>query len=107
MTTKMKAEAEDRKPKSAPAKGEAVGNRVELTWRGRPYSIDRENADNIEALEAVQDGKYFAAIRLYLGLDQWAAWKDHARDKQGRVRSAEFESFSQAIMDAIGGQGNS
>jgi len=89
-------------------KAEARDQFIEVEHNGATYRIDRENADNLELMEFTEDGKYISAIRGYLGPDQWSKWKDANRDDKGRVRSADFESFLQSVMDVIGvGSGNS
>ena len=97
-----------KKPTDRQPKAEARGDVITVEHNGETYQIDRENADNLELMEFTEDGKYISAIRGYLGLDQWSAWKEANRDDKGRVRSADFESFLQSVMDAIGGEsGNS
>src|SRR5437879_6247394 len=92
-----------KKPTDHAPKAEARADVITVEHNGATYQIDRENADNIELMEFVEDQKYISAIRGYLGLDQWSAWKEANRDEKGQVRSADFESFLQAVMDAIGG----
>jgi hypothetical protein len=92
----------DRQPKA-----EARGDVITVEHKGATYEIDRDNADNLELMEFAEEGKYILAIRGYLGDDQWSKWKDAVRDEKGRVRTAEFETFLQSVMDTIGGQGNS
>ena len=97
-----------KKPTDRQPKAEAHGDVITVEHNGATYEIDRDNADNLELMEFVEDGNYISAIRGYLGKDQWAKWKDAQRDEKGRVRSADFESFLQSVMDAIGGNaGNS
>lgn len=86
-----------------PAKAEARSEPIEVDFEGEHYVIDRENADNLELFELVEDEKYLSAIRGFLGAEQWSKWKDAHRDDQGRVRSASFEPFLDAVMVAIGG----
>lgn len=100
-TTKRKI-PQDRQPKA-----EARVGPVEFDYDGEHYTIDRDNADNIELMEYVEGEKYLSAIRGYLGAEQWDHWKDTHRDNKGRVASVHFEPFMQAVMDAIGGSGNS
>jgi len=102
-----KIPADAKKPTDRQPKAEAKADFLEVTHNDAVYRIDRDNADNLELMEFVEDGKYIIAIRGYLGEDQWAKWKDANRDDKGRVRSADFEPFLQAVMDAIGGPGNS
>jgi hypothetical protein len=89
-------------------KAEAAAQHLDVLHNGETYRIDRDNADNLELMEFTEDGKYISAIRGYLGEDQWSKWKNANRDEKGRVRSGDFESFLQSVMDAIGGKsGNS
>lgn len=90
-------------PTDRPAKAEARAQFVEFDHDGEHYTIDRDNADNLELMEFVEDGQYIRAIRGYVGLDQWAKFKDANRDEQGRVTTATFEEFLTLAMAAIGG----
>jgi hypothetical protein len=92
-----------KKPTDRQAKAEARSQFIEFVYEGVKYRIDRDNADDLEALEFVEDGKYLIALRSYLGRDQWAKWKDANRDAQGRVPSDAFEPFLDKVMAAIGG----
>ena len=96
-----------KKPQDRAAKAEARAKFIEFDHDGIHYVIDRDNADNIELMEFVEDEQYFKAIRGYLGTDQWNKFKDTHRDEQGRVSADAFEPFMQAVMDAVGGSGNS
>jgi hypothetical protein len=93
---------QDRLPKQT-AKTEAEGSDIQVEWQGIAYTIDRDNANNLELFEFVEDEKYIKAIRGYLGEDQWAKWKDSVRDDHGRVPADGFEGFLNAIMAAVGG----
>ena len=104
----MPTPANVKKPQDHAAKAEAVDGPIEVEHNGVLYLIDRDNADNLELMEFVEDRQYIKAIRGYVGQDQWDRFKDANRDDKGRVRSADFEPFLQAVMDAIGGgEGNS
>lgn len=92
-----------KQPQDRAIKAEAKGQHVEFDYEGVAYSIDRDNADNLEILEFVEDAQYIKAIRGYLGVEQWAKWKDANRDDKGRVSAGHFEPFVQACMDALGG----
>ena len=96
-----------KKPTDRQPKAEARGDVITVEHKGATYEIDRDNADNLELMEFIEDEQYIKATRGYLGADQWAKWKDANRDEKGRVRSADFESFLNTVMSAIGGQGNS
>lgn len=85
------------------AKAEAEDKVIEVDFHGEHYTIDREQADNLELMEFVEDEQYIKALRGYLGRDQWARWKDSQRTEDGRVPMAPFEDFLNAIMEAIGG----
>ena len=99
----MPAPKNAKQPTDRQAKAEAKSQFIELDYEGKHYTIDRENADNLELMEFTEDGQYIKAIRGYLGIDQWNAWKDARRDDKGRVTTQEFESFLNAVMEAIGG----
>lgn len=87
-------------------KVEADPKPVEFTFDGVDYTVDPEAANDLELLEALEDGKYITAIRSYLGADQWAQFKDSQRNDAGRVSADKTEAFLNALMEAVG-QGNS
>lgn len=99
----MPAPSNAKKPTDRQAKAEAQSQFIEFDHDGQHYVVDRENADNLELMEFVEDGQYIKAIRGYLGLEQWAKFKDSHRDDAGRVTTASFEDFLNAVMEAIGG----
>lgn len=104
MTTAPKSakQPEDHKPKGGDAKAEALGAPIVVEHDGETYEIDRANANNLELMEFAEDGKYLSAMRGYIGLSQWAAFKDKYRDDQGRVDPEQFEPFLDAVMAALG-----
>ena len=93
---------EDHKAKAA-AKAEVDGAPIEVDFGDEHYTIDRDQADNLELMEFVEDEQYIKAIRGYLGRAQWDRWKDSVRTADGRVPAASFEEFLNVIMEAIGG----
>ena len=99
----MPAPQNAKKPTDRQAKAEAKAQFIEFDHDGDHYVIDRENADNLELMEFVEDGQYIKAIRGYVGLDQWDKFKDSHRDDKGRVTTETFETFLNAVMEAIGG----
>jgi len=92
-----------KKPADRQAKAEALAQLIRVEYNGATYTIDRDNADNLELAEYMEEEKYILAIRGYLGMDQWAKWKDSCRDDMGRVKSEHFEPFLNAILAAVGG----
>jgi hypothetical protein len=90
-------------PQDHAAKAEAKSQDVKFAYDGVHYVIDRDNADNLELMEFVEDEQYIKAIRGYLGLDQWAKFKDSHRDDKGRVSTDAFDPFLNAVMAAVGG----
>lgn len=104
----MPAPASAKKPTDRlPAKAEAKDEPIIVEFDGETYTIDRDNADNLELFEFIEDEKYMSAIRGFVGPEQWAKYKDAHRDEKGRVPAATFQDFLQIVMDAIGGAGNS
>lgn len=94
---------QDHLPKQNPAKAEAQGRDLVVDFEGTAYSITRDRADDLEIMEFVEDQNYIKALRGYLGLEQWNAWKDQARGEDGIVRTSTFEELLDSIMKAIGG----
>lgn len=97
---------QDHKAKAAKAaaKAEAQDNKIiEVDFDGEHYTIERDQADNLELMEFVEDEQYIKALRGYLGREQWDRWKDSQRTEDGRVPMQPFEDFLNRIMEAIGG----
>lgn len=96
---------QDHKQKAAKtaAKAEAEQTIIEVPFDGSVFTIERDQADNLELMEFIEDENYIKALRGYLGTEQWAQWKDSQRTPDGRVPMARFEEFLNAIMEAIGG----
>lgn len=108
MATKPPAGAkapQDHQKKAAQA--DAEGADLVIEHAGREWVIARERADNLEVMEAAEDGQYITAIRTLLGAQQWSEWKDANRTDAGTVPAAIFEEFLDAAMAAMGGKGNS
>lgn len=93
---------QDHLPKNT-AKSEGEGRDIVAEFNGETYTITKDRADNLEIMEYVEDQEYIKALRGYLGLEQWATWKEQARDDDGIVRMSAFEQFLDSIMKAIGG----
>lgn len=88
MSAKQRAEAIG-KPTS-PAAGFAV------QWRGARFTLPRAEDFPLEALEAEEEGKHLTALKLILGVDQYATWRGLAST------AADAEEFSAAVMKELG-----
>ena len=92
----------DRKQSVASARAEAAAKGVAFTYDGAQYEVGPEATTDLELLEAVEDQRYIAACRGYLGKSQWDAFKDAHRDADGRVDSKHLEGLLQELMNALG-----
>ena len=91
-----------KKPADHAAKAEAKGEDIRFDFDGVEYVIPRETADNVELFELIEDGKNFAVARMFVGKEQWSAFKDRVRLPDGRVPGEPTDRFLNAIMAALG-----
>jgi len=93
-----------KRPQDHQAKAEAKGRDITVIYDDHTYVITRENADDVELFEEIERDHVLAAMRGFIGDEQWTFWKDTHRGPNGKVSmTVEFDSFMNAILDAIGG----
>ena len=88
MATRQRAEAT--------GKPTLPGAALAVTWRGKRFTLPRSEDFPLEALEAEEDGKHLTALKLILGLDQYATWRSLA------TTAADAEDFSAVVMKELG-----
>lgn len=57
-----------------------VVNSIDFEYDGEKYVVPFENLDDVDFLEAREDGKYATATRLALGEVQWKKFKSKKRN---------------------------
>jgi hypothetical protein len=65
------------------------------------YLIAGENLDDAELLEHFTDGNPIGALRIMLGAEGWASYKENSRNEAGRVTASgatEFLDYALAEM---------
>ena len=67
-----------------------------VMWRGRRFTLPSASEFPLEAMEAEEEGRHLAALRLILGSAQYATWRDLAKT------AADAEDFSAAVMRELG-----
>lgn len=89
-------------------KAEAEPNTEPISFEhdGETYTIAADAVNDLELLEDFEDGKNLSGIRRLLGAEQWARFKDSARDGAGRVPAEAAEPFLDKLQEVLG-QGNS
>lgn len=92
----------DRKQSAASARQEAAARGVTFTYDDVKYVVGPEAATDLELLEAMEDQRWIAACRGYLGKPQWDAFKEAHRDADGRIDAAHLEGLLQTLIDALG-----
>lgn len=68
----------------------------EYEFDGKTYKFDRDNTDDVEILEAFEDGKMITALRAILGPEQWATFKSKKRS------SEDLNKMAEAMFKAVG-----
>ena len=61
-------------------------------WRGKRFTLPTPENYPLDAIEAEEDGRTLAALRMILGTEQYATFREIAKT------TGDAENFSQAIM---------
>ena len=71
---------------------------VTFKFGDHTYTVDKNKiAEDLDILEAFEDGKIITPLKLLLGLKQWNAFKE--REKPNAAKLGEF---AEAMFDEIG-----
>jgi hypothetical protein len=65
------------------------------------YFIAGENLDDAELLEYFTDQNFVGALRIMLGPEQWAAYKENARLASGRVTASGAAEFLEYVLQEV------
>jgi hypothetical protein len=86
-----------------PAKEDVEGPKsVTVEWHGHEYLIAGENVDDVEVLEHLTDDNPIGALRLMLGPDLWAEYKENERNpKTGRTTASGAGEFLNHILQSV------
>lgn len=92
-----------------PAKEEATGPKdTVITWPplsedgvSHEYLIAGENLDDAELLEYFTDDNYIGALRIMLGAEGWAAYKENSRNANGKVTASGAAEFLEHILAEV------
>ncbi|GLY51296.1 hypothetical protein [Lentzea sp. NBRC 102530] len=69
---------------------------VTVQWRETTFTLPTAEDFPLEALEAEEEGRHLAALRVILGAEQYKAWRALART------AADAEEFSAVVMQELG-----
>jgi hypothetical protein len=71
---------------------------VSFEFDGKTYEFDKELiAEDIDILEAFEDGKLITPLKLILGLKQWNAFRAHSKPN-----AAKLGEFAEALFEVMG-----
>lgn len=93
-----------------PAKEEAAGPKdTVITWPpltdngtvSHEYFIAGENLDDAELLEYFTDENFVGALRIMLGQEGWARYKENARNENGRVTASGAAEFLNHVLNEV------
>lgn len=112
-TAKAAAAAGARKPADhAPAKADVEEQKnLEVEWHGHKYTITPDAFDDLEFVEAMLDVddptiedaersvQAFKGVRILLGPEGMAAYKEHERAQNGRVSFSGMIDFFNHLME--------
>ncbi|WP_158885081.1 hypothetical protein [Amycolatopsis anabasis] len=74
----------------------AKGAGLAVMWRGKRFTLPRAEDFPLEALEAEEEGKHLTALKLILGVDQYATWRSLAS------KAGDADEFSETVMRELG-----
>lgn len=93
-----------------PAKEDATGPKdTTIYWPplsedgavSHEYVVAGENLDDAELLEYFTDENFVGALRIMLGAAGWAAYKENARNAEGRVTASGAAEFLNHILAEV------
>lgn len=89
------------------AKAEAEDKSIAVEFEGERYVISPEVVNDVELLEDLADLEEKSYLlprvtRRMLGSEQWARFKDAARDDAGRVPAEKLEELFDLLNDSMG-----
>ena len=65
---------------------------------GKTYTVDKEKlAEDIDILEAFEDGKIITPLKLILGDKQWLAFRAHSKPN-----ATKLGEFAEVLFDVLG-----
>lgn len=100
--SKSTVPANVRKPADhQPAKEDVEGPKsLTVEWHGHEYTIAGEDLDDVEVLEHITDDNFIGALRLMLGPEGWAQYKENERDpKTGKTTASGAGDFFYHVLD--------
>ncbi|WP_026424671.1 hypothetical protein [Actinokineospora inagensis] len=73
-----------------------TGSELAVMWRGKRFVLPSAEQFPLEALEAEEEGRHLAALRIILGDAQYRTWRSLA------ATAADAEDFSTKVMRELG-----
>lgn len=96
---------QDRQAKAVEA--EALDVDPTFEWGGVEYTLNRRAAQSVQFLQAVEEDRGIACLRLLLGDEQWNAWLEHSAVDGFTPAETLGEFMEAATRVAVGDPGNS
>jgi len=88
----VKLEAEEAEP------NEVKPEIVTFEFEGKTYEVDKSQlAEDIDILEAFEDGKIITPLKLILGNKQWTAFRAHSKPNTSKLNE-----FAEVLFDVLG-----
>jgi len=73
---------------------------ITFTFNDKEYSVDKNKiSEDLDVLEAFEDGKIITPMKMLLGLKQWNAFKE-AEKPNAEI----LGKFAEALFDVLGGE---
>lgn len=72
-----------------------------VTWNGVDYVVKAEDMDDAELLEYFTDENFVGAVRILVGADGWAKYKNAERNESGKVTASGTAEFLGHVLAEV------
>lgn len=86
--------------RKTPAAAEALGEKIAYHFNGKDYFLDPSSEWSFDALEAFEEGRIFAFLKMVLGAEQYAELK------KSKPNAGDLNVFIEGMQKALGIAGN-
>lgn len=74
-----------------------------VDYNGTEYTVPNDFFDDLEVVEALEEGQIASVLKDMLGADQWTQLKDQlkAESEDGKARLSKLDGFFQTVTAGI------
>lgn len=83
---------------AAEVEEEKVPEILSFEFDGKTYTVDKDKlSEDIDILEAFEDGKIITPLKMMLGEKQWLAFRAHSKPN-----ATKLNAFAEALFEVLG-----